>query len=342
MRRDVTRRLTFSGVALCVLVCTAASLYHYFGHGRWTWFDCLYMTVITLSTVGFGETLAGLEEVPGARLFTLLLIVLGSGLLLYVASSVTALIVEGDLRGALNRRRMERIIAELRNHIIVCGAGRVGGRVIEELSAAGTPFVAIEGDAKALARVEAELGHPFPHFCGDATEDALLLRAGLEHARGVVCTLSDDRDNLYITLSARALAPKARIVARAIALDAAPKMRRAGADSVVSPNAIGGHRLASEMIRPTAVAFLDHLLRDSASSLRIDEIYLGPGSSLLGKSLSEAKIREQGGLVLAYRDEQGHFVANPPEDYVIGERHTLVVMAEQEAMVSLQAIGGAA
>ncbi len=333
-RRNVYSRLTTAAFFLGCVVVLGALAYFHIGHGRWSLFDCFYMTVITLSTVGFGETLSGMNEVPEARAVTLVLIVIGSGTLLYFLSNLTALVVEGDLQGILRARRMQKKIDELEKHIVVCGAGNTGEHVISELIEAGVEFVVIDQDEERIRVLSEDLGAEILHVMGDATDDHSLERAGVERAKGVIAALHTDKDNLFVVISVRHLNPKARIVAKAIDASTTPKLRRAGAHAIVSPNAIGGLRLVSEMIRPQAVDFLDRLLRED-TKLRIEDVAITADSNLVGHTLAECKIRETGALVLAIR-KGANYVYNPGPDIVLEAGTHLIVIAPSTSIVGLR------
>jgi voltage-gated potassium channel len=329
--KHLYRRTMVALVALLTVLVLGTAGYHYLGDGRWEVFDCFYMAVVTLSTVGFAETLPGMQQVPEARYFTVLLIVLGSGTLLYFVSTFTAFIVEGDLMGALRRNRMNKRIAELEDHVVVCGIGSTGIHIVEELVAIGAPFVAIDIDEQRLRKLDEE---EFPqtelhYVVGDATDDHVLDEAGIRRARGVIAALHDDKDNLFVTISARALNPRARIVAKAVEASTDNKLRRAGADSVVSPNRIGGFRLVSEMVRPEVMQFLDVMLRDKQRNLRIEELLIPERSTLVGAQLRNTDIRRKTDvLVIAIRTPDGEFVYNPGPDTVIQKHSHLIVLGE--------------
>jgi voltage-gated potassium channel len=331
------RRLIIALGAVAVLVTVGTLGYHALGGGRWVLSDCLYMTVITLSTVGFGE-LSDMSQVRGARALTMGLIAGGVGTLAYVQGTVTALLVEGVIGQAFRRNRMRKAIDGLTGHIVVAGAGSTGRHTIEELVATRTAFVVIDRDHGHLERISHELADGkllFVH--GDATEDATLLAAGVTRARGVVAALTHDKDNLYVTLSARSLNAGARIVAKVTENDAAPKMIKAGATSVVNPTMIGGRRMASECIRPVVNEFLDQMLRDKDKNLRLEEVAIPPGSSLIGVALKDTPIRRQTRvLVVAVRESSRAFIYNPEPDLVLVEGATLVVMGETESVVKLR------
>lgn len=298
--------------------------------------DCLYMTIITLSTVGYGEVIP-LTSV--GRAFASVLIIFGMGTLLYFASTVVALWVEIDMSKVRRRRKMKKTIIQLSEHIIVCGVGATGSYVVRELEATRTPFVMIDSDEeRILAMVEMlNSKQQLLHVVGDATEDRVLEEAGIERARGLVATLRDDKDNVYITLSARQLNPKLRIIARAVEKDALPKILRAGADQVVSPNLIGGMRIASEMIRPEVVEFLDMMMRDMDKNTRIEQVSLPLGSLLAGKKLSETNIRKTTDvLVIAIRDKMGKYIYNPGPEAVLTTEATLIVLGAVDSIIRLR------
>jgi voltage-gated potassium channel len=340
MWRSLYRRLVQATLFLCVTVLAGTAGYHVLGAGRWTWFDCFYHTVITISTVGFGE-LPGVEAVRFARAFTVLLIVTGTGSMVYFASTVTALIVEGDLGDVLRRKRMQREVEAMRGHVILCGAGRTGLHVLEELRTMRCPALMVDKDQARLQRLHEERPD-IPFVVGDATEDDVLTRAGIARARGVIAALADDKDNLYVSLTARALNPDLRIVAKCVEAHAEEKLRKAGADRVVSTNLIGGLRLASEMVRPNATAFLDIMLRDPAHVLRIEEAVVSEASSIAGRTLAAATLRRISDvLVVAVRTPDGQYKFNPGAEQVLEPGLTVIVLGERDEIEKLRAAVGA-
>lgn len=336
-RRSAYSRLVSAAGVLGVVLVLGATSYYAVGDGRWSLFDCFYMTIITLSTVGFAETLEGMNDVPEARAVTVGLIVLGSGTLLYFISSLTALIVEGDLQGILRRRSMQRAIGTLSNHIIVCGIGTTGRHIATELEAVGIPFVVIDTSGPRLEELNEEFDERLLYVLGDATDDHILELAGVERARGVISALNDDKANLFVTISARALNPQARIVAKSIESSTEAKLRRAGADAVVAPNYIGGVRLFSEMVSPKTVAFLDRIVRfGSGISVGIESIDIPEGSPLEGKRLSETTLREAGALVVAVHRSDGDYVYNPGSEHLVQAGDSLIVLAESQDVEKLR------
>lgn len=331
------RRLLSALVVLLALVAAGTLGFFWLGHGRWNCTECLYMTVITLSTVGFGE-LSQMHEVPGARPLTVALIISGVGSLAYVQGNLTALLVEGVIGQALRRNRMRKLVDGMRGHIVVAGAGSTGKHVIEELVATQTPFVVIDRDAVTLQRISEDLMEgKMLYVHGDATDDHTLTAAGTERARGVVAALTHDKDNLFVTLSARSLNASARIVSKIVDDHTAAKMVKAGASSVVNPTMIGGRRMASELIRPEVNEFLDLMLRDKNRNLRLEEVTVPATSAFVGAALKDTPIRKETRLlVVAVREVDRSFTYNPDPDFRISVGTTLIVMGEAESVVKLR------
>lgn len=323
--------------ALLALNVVGMAGYYGLGHGRWHPGDCLYMTVITISTVGFGE-LPDLRAVHGARSFTIALIVGGVATIAYFQANLTALLVEGAIGQAWRRNRMRRQIEGLAGHVVVAGAGATGRHVLEELIATQTPFVVIDRDHGHLERISNDLleGRML-YVHGDATDDHTLMLAGVAKAKGVVAALTHDKDNLYVTLSARSLNASARIVTKIVEADAGAKMLKAGASSVVNPTKIGGRRMASELIRPEVNEFLDQMLRDKDKNLRLEEVVVPEGSPFAGLTLKDTPIRrETKVLVVAVRGADRSFTYNPEPEYVIESGSTLIVMGETESILKVR------
>jgi voltage-gated potassium channel len=333
------RRLFVALLVLLTLVAVGSIGYWILGQGRWHFAECIYMTVITLSTVGFGE-LSQMHEVPGARPLTIALIVSGVGALAYVQGNLTALLVEGVIGQVLRRNRMRNAIAKLARHVVIAGAGSTGKHVIEELLATGTPFVVIDRDLPHLERLSEDVANGrMLYVHGDATDDHMLVAAGVERARGVVAALTHDKDNLFVTLSARSLNAGARIVSKIVEDHAGPKMLKAGATSVVNPAMIGGRRMASELVRPEVNEFLDQMLRDKTKNLRIEECVVPEASSFVGVSLKDSPIRRETKLlVIAVRDKDRTFVYNPDPEHLIDGGTTLIVMGDADSVAKLRKI----
>jgi voltage-gated potassium channel len=305
--------------------------------GLWSLRDCIYMTAITITTVGFEEVLE-LEQIEGGREWTLALLLFGISANLYVISSITTFFVDSDFINIRRYRREKRLMTDLSNHYIVCGTGRTGSHVVQELLAVGEKVIGVDTSADALDELR-ERG--VLTVRGDATDDEALAEAGLARAKGLVVTLDDDKTNMYVVLSARQANPRLRIVAKAVSSTAAAKLRRAGADAVVSPTHIGGLRLASELLRPQVVRFLDEMLRDRDARLRIEEAHVGTRGPVVGLTLKQAKLRERSGvLILAVRAPDGELHYVPPSDLRITPGHTLIAIGRPEEIVKLREVVG--
>jgi voltage-gated potassium channel len=301
----------------------------------WPFFDALYMTVITISTVGFGEVH---PLGTGGRLVAIGLILAGTGSLAYGLSVATAFIVEGELKDILGKRRMEKALAQLSGHVIVCGGGETGKHIVEELLKTRTPCAVIEQDP-ARSKLLERFGE-IPVVEGDATDGDVLSRARIAAAHGLITTLPSDKDNLFVILTARELNPKLRIVSRVIAYESEPKLRKAGADAVVSSNQIGGMRMASAMIRPHVVSFLDSMLRDPSGVLRVGEAEVGPDSPLVGKTLGEVDFHNRVGLLIIAKRQgpHGEYVYNPRAAVRLAVGDVLIVCGEPGQIEALREV----
>ena len=298
----------------------------------WSAFDSLWMTVITLATVGYGEV-APLST--HGRVFTIVLIVLGMGVTAYAFSQLTAIIVEGDLSSVMRRKKMEKKIRELEQHFIICGLGHTGRTVLGELESTKRPLVIVERDPERAAELEAS-GHMVVQ--GDALHDETLLAAGIAKARGLFCVLDNDPDNLLLALSARELNPKARIVSELHEPRLRGRLLRCGADAVVSSPHTGRLRLPSEMLRPVTVGFLDSMIRDRAYTYRFEEVALGGSSALAGRAVSKLELSGgRGPAVVAVKENASeNYLINPPPDRVLAAGDVLVVLGSTEEIKRLK------
>ncbi len=337
---EIRRRLVTAGLAVLVVFAVGVIGYTLIGRGQHRFLDSLYMTVITLTTVGYGEIIP-LEAHPWGRVFTMLLILSGMGVLVYFASAVTAFLVEGQLGQVFWRKRMRQAIAALREHYIVCGAGTVAGHVLEELVRVQRPVVAIVPAGATPPTLDT--GGELLYLEGDPADEEVLRDAGVERARGLVPALESDRDNVLVTLTARQVKPDLRIVAMLADHRNEAKLRRAGADAVVSPYRIGGLRMASELIRPVAVTFLDQMLRDRDRNLRVDEVRIGEGSPAIGLRVGDLNVNDLPGLLLlALVAPDGERYEYKPDTASRVERgSTLVVMGSPQSAAQLrERLGG--
>lgn len=314
------------GVLLLILLLGMCG-YHFIEH--WSWFDSLYMTVITLATVGYGETHS--LSLPG-RVFTIFLIMGGMGIILYSVTEVTAFIVEGEMTGFLRRRRMQKTVGKLSRHYIVCGSGKTGMHVVEELIRTKRPCVVIDHHHE---RAEKLIEENFLVIQGDATEDSILKQAGVERAAGLVTTLPNDKDNLFVVITARGLNANLRIVSKILELGSRDKFLRNGADSAVSSNFIGGLRMASELIRPDAVNFLDTMLRDN-SDLRVEDITIGSQSHYHGVTLAKCDALNTYGLLLVSLKHEGSYLFNPTPQTKLHAGDTLIVIGTPDQLQTAQ------
>jgi voltage-gated potassium channel len=299
----------------------------------WTPFDALYMTVITVASVGYMEV-HPLSTV--GRTFTMVLIVFGLGTVAYGLGTITAFWVEGDLSHIWEKRLMERRIASLRGHVIVCGGGETGRAIARELMATRTPFVVIEMDPAQEPALR-KLGQEFLYILGDATDPATMREAHVETARGLIATMPSDKDNLFTMLTARELNPQVRIVTRVGSEDSRAKLMRAGADAVVSSKTIGALRLASEMLRPHVVSVLDAMLREP-SAVRVEEVAVG--AAVAGRALGTLRLQERAGvIVFAMRAGSDRLhVFNPPPDRLLRAGDVLIACADHDQLEALRKI----
>jgi voltage-gated potassium channel len=324
----IRRRLFYAAATLIGIMLMGSTGYYFIFEGKSSFLDCLYMTVISLTTVGYGEVL-GITGNPRAQIFTMLLITFGMGIILYSISTLTAMLIEGELTGMLRRRKMENKIKALSGHYIVCGGGETGFPLAVELVTSKASVVLIEQERDVIEGSRQVKGLYQVH--GDATDDKNLIAAGIERATGITICLPSDNDNLYITMTARMLNPTARIISRMTNSRLKPKLLKAGATSVVSPNAIGALRMASEMIRPAAVEFMDNMLRSERGELRIHQIAVTGNSPLAGKTIMKSGLRDQFNLLLlGVRRQNDEFEFRPPSSFVLEAGMTLIVMGDIE------------
>ncbi|RZI44106.1 potassium channel protein [Herbaspirillum sp. HC18] len=308
--------------------------YLFVGDGKPSVIDALYMTFITVATIGYGEII-DMSHSPAGRVFTMIIGFFGIGTLTYLFSALTAFILETNINQAYRRLRMERTIAAMNGHYIVCGIGRVGSYIADELLKTERRFVVIDVDESMVNAHCDRTGHQI-FLMGDASDDDVLLRAGVERCRGVFAVSGDDSKNLVISLSARQLNPSVRIVARVHDPRNADKTRRAGADEIVSPDFTGGMRLASAMLRPHAVNFMDMMLR-TENNLRIEEIVVP--AEFHACTVGDLG-RNRDWILVAVRTGE-HWAFNPAPDTRVVPGQVLVAIVSPEGRASLEATVGA-
>jgi voltage-gated potassium channel len=322
MAVGTARRLVGAIAALLAVVAVGTVGYRVWGLG---WLDALYQAVTTVTTVGFREV----EPFDGpAKVFTILLVLAGAGTVLYTLSVILEVVLEGHLTQLLGRRRMDRRIADVSGHVVVCGWGRVGRALQRRLTRTGLPIVAIDVDPDRFASSEVM------SVVGDATNDDVLRSAGVERAATLVAALASDADNLFVALSGRALNPELFIVARARDDASTAKLLRAGADRVVNPQEIGGARMAELIAHPHVAAFLDVVTGPRTLEFRLEEIIVEPGSPVAGGRLD----RLPGGAhVLAVGPGDGTFTTRPPAATVLGVGDVLIVAGTGRELAELMA-----
>ena len=323
---EAWHRLRFGLAALVAVLVGGTVGYLAFGFSL---LDAVYQTVTTVSTVGFREVH---PLSAGAQVFTIVLILVGVATALYTFTLVLESVVEGQLREVFGRKRMERHIARMTNHVIVCGFGRVGRNLAEYVARAGDDVVVIERDPERAAAAEGTA----QVVRGDATSDEVLREAGIDRARVLVTALNTDADNLFVTLTARGLREDLFIVARARVESSEAKLAQAGADRVVNPQGIGGARMAAFVLQPHVAEFLDVVMHDGSLEFRLEEVPVPDGSPLAGQSLRQAHIRDStGALILALRDGSGAFTTNPTPETVLEAGQILIAIGTEGQLKAL-------
>ncbi len=300
----------------------------------WTLFDAIWMTVITLATVGYGDM--GMSE--SGRVFTVFLIIGGISMFFYCITIATTFLVEGELLSFFKHRRMMNSVDKLSNHYIICGIGDTGVHVLDEMLKSEVSFVGIEADDERLEHL-AET-RDFLYIHGDATDDDVLIRSGVERARGLVACLSRDQDNLFVVISAKNLNPTLRIASKAVEHNSPDKLITAGADEVVLPDHIGGIRLASGILEPHLIDFITKM-QGSRQTTRFAESIVQPESKLDGVTLRESHIQEETGLVvIALRSKDGTYIYNPAGDWKIEAGDGLFIIADPRQIQALDKLTG--
>lgn len=317
------------GIVLVIAILLGGGL-GYMVIEDWPATDALYMAAITVSTVGFQEVRPLSQE---GRLFTTVLIFSGVGVVFYILTTVTQVVVEGKLRQVLGRRSLERKIRALKDHYIICGYGRIGSLVAGMLAERGLQLVVVDTNSEVTRDLE-DAG--IYYVLGSATEEECLLSAGIDRAQGLVASVNSDADNVYIVLTAKGMRPDLVIIARATEPGSERKLKRAGADKVVSPYFIGARRMAQMVIRPSVADFVDLTFHSSDMALQMEELQVARESHLVGVSLKDSGLRQRLDLiVLAIKKADGQMIFNPPATTVIDRGDTLIVLGPRESMTKL-------
>jgi voltage-gated potassium channel len=324
----VLRRLAYAFAVLGVILVVGTV--GYMAIEGWEFADAVYMTVITVGTVGFSEVH---PLSAGGRVFTMGLIIVGFGAIVFALGTIVDFMVEGHFSGLLEGRRMDKRIAGMSSHHVVAGLGRVGSTVAEEYATRDVQFVVIDLSDEALARAR-ERGWAF--ISGDASAEETLLSAGIMRAKSLVTALDTDADNLFVTLTARGMNPELFIVARSTAEASEPKLRRAGADRVITPTEIGGRRMAAMVLQPGVSEYLDVVTRGQALQFKLEELQLGESDPYTGRSIGESRIREEtGAYILAVHRAAGDVNTNPAPELVLEAGDRLVAIGTGDQLASL-------
>jgi len=334
---SLRRRLLYALLTLVSVLAIAVTGYRVLGGAQIGFLQSLYMAVITLAGVGYGE-IVDTSHNPALRVFNMFVVLIGVTLTVYVFSVVTAFLVEGEIRNIFWRRRMERRISEVKDHYIVCGLGDTGRYCIDELSKTETPFVAVENHPDNVKKFQEHAQanaakNDYLFVVGDASDAATLDEAGISRAKGLIAALPSDKDNLVVTVMARQQNPALRIVARCTDLKFAERLIKAGANATVSPNHIGGLRMASEALRPHVVGFLDLMLKEHSHTLRVEEVTIPEGGAWVGLSMTDLDLRHRYHLLpMAVKthgpDGRSKITFDPTDNYHLSAGDVLVVMGD--------------
>ncbi len=321
----------FVGIAIIIAVGTFG--YHFIE--GWTFLEGLYMTVITITTIGFKEVR---ELSDSGRIFTLVIIFSGIGMVTYALVTGSRMIIEGEIQNILSRRRYMKTIEKIHDHFIICGYGRMGSFICQQLHARGIPFVVVENRPELQDKIMEDGFFLSP---GDATEEAVLIDAGIHRARGLVSVVQTDADNVYVVLTARELNPNVEIIARAGEESAEKKLLRAGATRVISPYRIGGMRLVMGIIKPAVMSFLELAMDHRKLDVELEEVRVAQNSSYSGKKLIDTDIRRELNLIIiAIKKFDGGMVFNPGPETVIENNDTLIAMGDKDNLKALEKEAG--
>ncbi|HWQ89351.1 MAG TPA: potassium channel protein [Desulfitobacteriaceae bacterium] len=297
-----------------------------------SFWEALYLTIQTVTTVGFGDIVV---STTWGQIIIFVLMIGGVGLMLYSLGLVMAFIIEGQLANVYGRRIMKKKIGQLRNHIIVCGAGRVGWQVVQRLHREGAPFVVIDQDEDLVSRLLEE-GYLAVH--GDATLDEVLVNVQIEHAKGLITTLPEDALNVFVTLTAKGLNPDIKVVARMDKLESEKKLRHSGADKIISPAILGGSRMAMSILKPTSMEYIETLLHDYNIEIDIEEFRIKQDSILAGKTLGLSALKEKTGAIIIAIARGKNLISNPDAEEVILSGDLLIVLGKKEQLQRLEQI----
>lgn len=330
MNHRVTRRVVFIAVLIALTMIIGTAGFRLIE--GYPLFDAFYMTLITISTVGYQEV-HPLNH--AGRIFNSFLILFGVSAMFFAVGAMTQTIIELELQNRYGKRRKKRAIMQMKDHYIVCGFGRVGRNAGFELQRAGAPFLVID---RSEERVERATGFGMLALQADATRDDSLREAGAERAKGFIAALATDADNVFVILSAKTLNPRLTVVTRASEEDAEEKLRRAGADIVFSPYSMAGHRLAQALVRPHVVQLLDFASKTAGLDVTMEQLQVVAGSKFVSHGIGDLAAREKGVIVLAIRKTDGKMIFNPPAAMQVEEGDVLIVMGEGPGLRNLESV----
>jgi voltage-gated potassium channel len=329
MRNDISTRLKRIVAIIIAIILVGTAGYKLIGGPDTSFLDALYMTAITITTVGYHDVV-GAGATAAGKVFSTVYLFLSVGTIFYLFTTLAAYMVEGEVRKAFRRRKMEKRIEKMRGHYVVCGIGMVGLYIVHELYETKRPQIVIDTDALKFDLLKMR-NMDVPFLLGDATENEHLEKAMIREAKGLFATTNSDNDNIVIALTAKQLNPNLRVVCRCNDTKNTDKIKRAGADTVVALNYIGGLRMAAEMIRPHATDFLESMLRDREHPLRVEEARVPGESPYVGRRIEELQLENMGNLLLlAIRKGEGEWIYNPSPSVVLEKDMRLIVLATPE------------
>lgn len=318
-----TSKIKIALIILLTIIIIGTTGFHFIE--GWSLSDSFYVCMATLSTVGYGDFA---PATTAGKFFTVAVIIFGVGMMFYTLVLVAETFIEGRVNILLGRGKLEKIIEKMNNHYIICGGGRIGFLICRELMAGKVPCLVIDNNSEVIQKAQEE---GFIYCKGDATQDKVLIAAGIKRARGVICVLPSDAENLYVILTAKELNQKIFVMARSEEEESERRLLRAGADKVMSPYTLGGVRMAMAVLRPAMLDFIEITTSRQSLELRMEEVPICKNSQIVSKSLEDSGIRKNYGLIIvAVKKDSGKMIFNPLANYTIEEGDRLIAMGEDE------------
>jgi voltage-gated potassium channel len=326
-----TRRVKIAFSFLFLITVSGTVGYHFLE--GWSLANSLYATIVTIGTVGFGDFY---PITPMGKLFAIFIIVFGVGTMAYTFAMIMEALMEGRFKDILGRGKLEKRIKKMENHYIICGYGKIGNLICGELTHEKVEFVVVDNNSMIIQHIE---DNGFAYVNGNAAEDKTLLAAGIKTAKGVVCTLPTDADNLYVVLAAKELNPDVYVLSRFEDNASERRLMKAGADRVISPYKVGGVRMSQAILRPAMLDFIEITTRRGSLSLRMEELNINDGSPVVGRNLEQSGLRKEYGLiVVAVEKKSGKMVFNPMASYEIESGDKLIALGEGENLIKFSAV----